>query len=93
MIFLNIFIKLYIIDDNVRGFFPTLSFFIAIFFIFWAAQISHKRKVCDKKIIWDKLKARVKMNETTFDLAFKSFVFPKKNSESKVPLDKKREVK
>ena len=51
MIFFNIFIKLWIYDDNVSGFFPTLSFFIAIFFIFWAAQISHKRKVCDKKII------------------------------------------
>ena len=40
-VFFNIFIKLYIIDDNVSGFFPTLSFFMAIFFIFWAAQISH----------------------------------------------------
>ena len=37
----NIFIKLCIFDDNVSGFFPTLSFFIAIFFMFWAAQISH----------------------------------------------------
>ena len=41
MIFFNISIKLSILDDNVSGFFPTLSFLIAIFFMFWAAQISH----------------------------------------------------
>ena len=41
MIFLIFLIKLYRVDDNVIGFFPTLSFFIAIFFMFWAAQISH----------------------------------------------------
>ena len=41
IIFFNISIKLCILSDNVSGFFPTLSFFIAIFFMFWAAQISH----------------------------------------------------